>query len=1074
MPNVSSHTPTRSGLFKDPVFLAVLVCFFLSGFSALLYETAWMRMFAAVFGTAEFAIAAVLASYMAGLAIGAAISGKLLAKIVRPVLIYAFLEAGIAITAFLVPWGINAARSIQVVMLGGQAEPPSNGGITLALFYLTVAFCLILIPTTFMGATLPILARHVIQRADQIGRRIGLLYAVNTFGAVAGTLVAAFVLIGKTDLGLQGTICVGVAINGVVCVIAVWLARHPVAHIASDTMPPRPLSSTLAESQQLAYPTTFNWVSVPVLILPMMFFSAIASFVYEVTWTRLLGHILGASVFAFATMLASFLTGIAIGSTIASKYAQSFKAAAVGFVVSQFGTGVASMLIYWSLDVVAEFALREGQTDLLTNVLLAIAVLLPATIFIGATFPFAVRILARDSVDAGPVSARVYAWNTSGAIVGALCASFVLLPNLGYANCMLVIVGLNFLLGVIGCWLIPEVAAKSCAVCLSAAALLLVVFQPSPPENVLRINALTRKSVAGEVLYSQVGFSSDVIVVDDGEFLQLLTNGLPEAPVAPQGTPPPYGMEGRYLTALPILLRPEAKSVLVIGLGGGIAVEEVPQSVEEIDVVEIEDAVITANRIIAQRRKKDPLLDPRIQLIVNDARSALALTDKKWDVIVSQPSHPWTAGASHLYTQEFAATVRDRLVADGVFLQWVGPGDDQLLLSTAATLQSVFDNVELYQPTPTLRVFLASCGPLLTTSGSRHLAQVVELLDDAPDEFAQLGFHAAEDLIAVLSLDATTVHELCRGVPINTDNRNRLVSTSWGVSNAADARKVGMLLGGSDPLVDPKQRAELLKSAPFDFAYLLQRIVARGQLERARVVVAKDPEPHYLAVGVVQQTLGNRPAADQAFRAALEANPENWEAQFRLFESALSNSTDPGQAGRLTAAGELLAEPAASVVLAAEKLFAQQWNKVFELEDRIADIPADHPCFSLASQIRIAARLAAPERLTSEMRKETLQLVDHSLSLNISISGYLNRIDAAYAAGEVADILHTARFLLRRLPGTVSLEARQMMPVLQRVLGRVSQVAHEFDVDPTMLKRVEAVEELYQRRLQDLNSPGVH
>ena len=219
LPHARGRVDSAAG--RSGVFLAVLACFALSGFAGLLYQTAWMRQFSVVFGTSELAVVAVLASYMAGLAAGAAAAARWIRRVRRPVLVYGLLELGIAVSALLVPLALRAARGVYVWLFGGRPELPEAGLVTHWIFFLIASFLILSVPTVCMGATLPLLTRHVVRRPDQIGRRVGLLYATNTAGAVAGTLTAAFVLLPR--VGLQTTVWAGVGVNLLVFVIAVWI-----------------------------------------------------------------------------------------------------------------------------------------------------------------------------------------------------------------------------------------------------------------------------------------------------------------------------------------------------------------------------------------------------------------------------------------------------------------------------------------------------------------------------------------------------------------------------------------------------------------------------------------------------------------------------------------------------------------------------------------------------------------------------------------------------------------------------------------------------------------------------------
>ena len=194
--------------------LAVIACFVMSGFAALLYQTAWLRQFSLTFGTSDIAIATVLAAYMGGLALGAMIAGRYASRVKNPVLVYGLLEMGIALSALAVPLLLLMARNLYVYVLGDQPSPPDGNTIGQPIFYLLTGFVVLALPTGFMGATLPLLTRHAVQNDKELGPRIALLYATNTGGAVIGTLVAAFILLPR--LGLNGTVWAGVAVNAAV------------------------------------------------------------------------------------------------------------------------------------------------------------------------------------------------------------------------------------------------------------------------------------------------------------------------------------------------------------------------------------------------------------------------------------------------------------------------------------------------------------------------------------------------------------------------------------------------------------------------------------------------------------------------------------------------------------------------------------------------------------------------------------------------------------------------------------------------------------------------------------------
>ncbi|HMB73724.1 MAG TPA: fused MFS/spermidine synthase, partial [Gammaproteobacteria bacterium] len=402
----------------------VVACFFLSGFAALIYQTVWLRQFSIVFGTSELAVATVLAAYMGGLAAGAAVIARCQHRIRQPVLAYGLLEAGIAASALAVPALIAVASMAHTAVLGGQAEPAPAGGIAQSSFYVVVAFLVLLIPTGLMGATLPLLTRHVVGSNIQLGPRLALLYATNTAGAVAGTLVAAFILI--PAVGLRATVWCAVLVNGLIFVVMRLCARRAATATATATANGDIRAQRTARCDGLRS-LLHQLTNQPAWVLPLMLVSGAVAFAYEVLWTRLLTHVVGGSIYSFALMLAAFLAGITIGSAAAGRLAIRRERAAYWFACVQVGIAVLAALVYEWMG-----SLIPNERSLTEFALYSVAVMLPATVAIGATFPLAVRLLAATENHAADATARVYAWNTAGAIAGALATGFFLLPGLGF------------------------------------------------------------------------------------------------------------------------------------------------------------------------------------------------------------------------------------------------------------------------------------------------------------------------------------------------------------------------------------------------------------------------------------------------------------------------------------------------------------------------------------------------------------------------------------------------------------------------------------------------------------------
>jgi spermidine synthase len=499
-------------MYRDRSFFWLSCCFFLSGLAALIYETAWTHEFAFVFGTSELAVATVLAAYMGGLAAGAALAGRYGPRLARPVWVYGLLELGIAVAALAVPLGIAAARWLYVAMFGSQEVLPDAGGLATALFYLACSFLILLVPTAMMGATLPLLARYSVRSEREIGGRIGALYAVNTAGAVAGTIAGAFVLL--PAIGLRATIAAAAAVNALVFAAA-WAVSHSAPAVASAAEPTTGEATARGRA---------HW------ILALIFLSGFVSFTYAVLWVRLIGHVVGSGPRAFATMLASFLAGIAIGAAIAARFSSTRERASLGFGLAQLGIAATSAGAFAFVNRIPELADRvhvRGSTEIWTHIAICAVSLFPPALCIGATFPFAVRVLALRSDAAGTASARVYTANTLGSIAGSICAAFFLIPGLGFAGALIAGVSLNLALAA-GAALILVPRRRIVAGLAAAGGIALAVSPPSTPWLLLRASSMGSDARAwGPITFLGVGRSSTVLVADQRTAWAMHTNGLP-------------------------------------------------------------------------------------------------------------------------------------------------------------------------------------------------------------------------------------------------------------------------------------------------------------------------------------------------------------------------------------------------------------------------------------------------------------------------------------------------------------------------------------------------------------------
>ena len=937
----------------DVRFGALLGCFFLSGTAGLTYQVAWSRQFGLVFGTTELAIATVLAAFLGGLGIGSALVARHQHRIRRPLMLFGILELTIGLSALAIPLALGLASRLQVALLGNTAVPAAAGGTAATAFHLLVSLAILLVPTACMGATLPLLTRFAIRRDAQVGSRVALLYAINTAGAVIGAVTTGFILL--PQLGLLRTTWIAAGTNLAVFALALMLGRQRQSAVTSaDTDITETVETSLLDGNRDSQTvSTTVRRTIPWLVAG----AGLLALGYEVLWTRLLSHLIGSGIEAFATMLASFLVGIAGGSLLAARWARTPMAGVRGLILAQMAAGVGSVLSFFAIDVVAG---QLGHPNNAISAAMAAGVaLLPGALAMGATFPFAVRARARNAAEASNAAATVYASNTAGAVAGALLVGFLVLPSLGFAGTLTAIALGNFVIAGIAARLLGRAARNQARLCLALMATLLVL-RPETPWRALRHIPLPvaqddHPFDTSDVTFHAVGRTATVLLIDRGSEWDLRTNGLPEGTVQPPGLAMSRYLVTPWLGALPSMLRPETDRVLVIGLGAGVVLEAIPSTVSEIDLIEIEPEVIAANRQIGEQRRLDPLADPRLRLITNDARSALLLTRQRYDAIVSQPSHPWT-GSGHLYSREFFGLVRDHLAPSGRFVQWIGLGalDESLLASVVATFADTFAQVAVFWPPG---------GNALLLVGS---AQPIDwqATGTSDGSFAALGVVGPEDLAAALVLDDAGARKLATGATINTDDHNQL--------QARSARLLGAGLGNrARPIIDPMDPWSSGVATGLNPRRVTRRLIELGQTARARRLVNQTTEPDDRRYGqaLLARSTGRARVAATLFDELLSIDPANEEtraALLQLHRGALARSGEP---------------PARLVPLTVHELaIVAGWRAAFRgdletlrrLDGDLATLPPISALYPEALRLRAAWRVHDPDLAVARAAQDHL------------------------------------------------------------------------------------------------------
>ncbi|MCB9680293.1 MAG: fused MFS/spermidine synthase [Alphaproteobacteria bacterium] len=781
-----------AALRRQRAVTALVPLFFVSGATGLIYQTIWGRELHLVFGTSTFAIATVLTAFMAGLALGGAWMGRRADTVARPLAIYGALEVGIGVFAVVFPSLLHAVEPIYLAAWRTWAPTPVAFGVV----QLLLVGSLLVLPTAAMGATLPLLARFATDRMGAAGDRVGLLYAVNTAGAVVGTWAAGFLLL--PALGLSRTTWLAAVANVVLGLLALGLSRwtsgvqvalDAVAEPEPAVAPPSPRASrAVAWSAACA---------------------GFASLVYEVAWFRVLGLMLGASVYAFSVMLLAFLVGIAIGGRVGGWWADRLFARGgaprvlAALAVVQVGVATLSItmmhvyqeLPFWYVWLFDAFS-AEAHPSLTWTVSLLLAglVMTPPALLMGAAFPLAVRAAVGDARAVGAAVGRIYGANTAGGVLGAALAGFVLLPMLAVRGTVALAAAVNVVAALVA-WAGQDAPGPALRTAWgrglgAALATLAVVGLVVPPgwDPLLMtagmykyVTSFSDHSRAGildyavdqyDLLYYREGLSSVVTVArnKDSGNIWLANNGKVDASTT-------IDMPTQVMVSLlPMQFVAAPTDVLVIGLASGITAGGVTlvDDVQRLDVVELEPAIRPAAELFADFNH-GVLDDPRTHLVLNDGRNHVLLTPPgTYDVIVSEPSNPWLTGVSNLFTEQFFTLGKARLKPGGIWSQWVqlyGMDDDDLR-SLLATFAAVY---------PYMQVYAAAEDADLVLLGAEHpfgpdAAAAAHLLGwpAVADELDVVQLATVPALIGAWLMDRDEVLRMVGDTPRNTDDNMRI------------------------------------------------------------------------------------------------------------------------------------------------------------------------------------------------------------------------------------------------------------------------------------------------------------
>ncbi|MFC1978886.1 fused MFS/spermidine synthase [Chloroflexota bacterium] len=949
----------------------ILLCFFFAGMASLMDQVLWMRQLGLIFGTTMEAVSTVLAVFMAGLALGSYLFGKMADKTKSPLRLYAVLQMGIGAYVMLTPLIFMGLNSAQVSIYASL--PVGSAGVT--VLRVLLAFLVLIVPTTLMGGTLPVIAKYFVRRQDELGGGIGNLYFINTLGAVLGAFLAGFLLI--PYIGVLASTILAASIDFSVGVIFFLLQRYKLKHVeepereqvAAET----PIQLNKKQQKRLereerkrerlrspSYSRAVKWV-----VFAGFAFGGLASLSLEVSWTRVLSMVLGSSVYAFSLMLTAFLLGIALGSAIASKFVDRLRHLWVHFFIVMGLIGVAVLVLNPLLGelpllFVRVFSNVQQNFWLLQFVqfMLLLLIMLVPTLLMGAAFPIAAKIYADDMEHMGGSVGRLYAGNTLGSMAGPLLTGFIIIPLIGMqwsislvSIIYTVIAGAVFIIGFGPRLRWPNMApfwafvlANARPKCLlkgivkSPMALWWVLLNPirfavAVGRGVARISvglaAITVLGVllasilipvlgswdrrmlnSGVFLYSnnyyqgagsiidRVRGSDQLVFYDEGLMATvavydridgdraLTIDGKTDA--TSFGDLPTELISGH----LPMLLHDNPEEVLLIGLGSGITLGgvELYPSLIEVEAVELEGAVIEAAKTYFSQANNDALIHPKLNLIQADARNyvlAQTRTDKKYDVITAEPSNPWMAGNSNLFTREQFELYKQVLDDDGVICQWIHYYSMSIddLKTVFSTFTDVFPDATLWRTKSDLLLIGTKSEQVIDFAALNERVQQ----EDVEADLKRMDIDDVYDVLGRFVMGPTALAEFSEGAALHTDNhpilqfsapKNLYIDTNL-MDNAVRLQFAAEKIEEADSLlINYEDEADFLQEIQKQRAFFTHFTHVVVSSQKALASQEKQLESDQKALALQQKALASQERGDyeEAEKYAVAANEYRDEA----------------------------------------------------------------------------------------------------------------------------------------------------------------------------------------------------
>ena len=677
----------------------ILFAFALSNMAALIYQISWSKEFSYVFGTSVYAVGTVLTCFMAGLAIGSFIFGERADKSSNPIKLLAYVEIGLGVFAlFMIP--LFAFLPVPYNIIHDALE--STPFMTVALF--TLSFLVLIIPTSLIGGTFPIMNKIYAHRIKTIGEDVGIVYSIDTIFAALGAISAGFVLMPL--IGINKTIALAAFIN---IAAGIYLYTKYTGINWSELIKTAVNNGNDNGNGKLS-PGDLDRTDRVVFL--SFFLSGFAALTAEVVWTRFLSLTIGTSVYALSIITTAFLVGLAIGSFIMSKYMHKIEHPITTFAFVELGIGLSGIIILFFIDkldvpyLMLYHTFNSFYPFTIALFLIVFTMILIPTTLMGTTMPLVSKIISKKMTSIGTDIGIIFATNTFGAIFGSFFASFVLIPSIGMTKTAALGTAVSIFIAIL-LFAHSERKWKTKFYSFATISIILCIYLTSITINPLfagayyhgtqmsNIDNWTNSKESKELIHYEEGLYSSVSVVKQDKYIALRIDGKSEASNIPLELVTEY-----QLAHIPIFATKDPKDVMMVGLGGGFTLDAITNhnEIETIDLVEINPHIIDVTKEYFSEYTNNALDDPRVNLMIDDARNHLASTDKKYDVIISQPSNIWLSGEGGLFTKQMYEIAKEDLNDRGVFAQWMPlyemhDHDFEIFL---ATFQSVFPYTNLW------------------------------------------------------------------------------------------------------------------------------------------------------------------------------------------------------------------------------------------------------------------------------------------------------------------------------------------------------------------------------------------